>query len=67
MEGRNVLNHDILWKVGNGENIDIWNDPWTPRAKNFKSFRRGNPPPNVNRVSQLMLDNPRRWKSELLN
>ena len=45
----------------------MWNDPWILRAKNFKPFRRRNAPPNVNKVSQLMLDNLRRWKSKLLN
>ena len=28
----NLLKKGIIWRIGNGESVDIWNDPWLPRG-----------------------------------
>ena len=28
---KKTLKNGIIWRVGNGRNIDIWSDPWLPR------------------------------------
>jgi hypothetical protein len=32
MQGVQVLKEGIIWRVGNGQHIDIWRDPWLPRG-----------------------------------
>lgn len=40
--GRDILKKGWRWNVGNGSFIDIWSDPWLPRALSFKVL---SPPP----------------------
>lgn len=28
LEGRKVLNTGLIWSIGNGQNINVWRDPW---------------------------------------
>lgn len=32
LRGIDLLKEGIIWRVGNGENIRIWQDPWLPRG-----------------------------------
>ena len=32
LKGMQLLKKGIIWRVGNGENIIIWSDPWIPRG-----------------------------------
>jgi hypothetical protein len=32
MQGVQVLKEGIIWRVGNGQHIGIWRDPWLPRG-----------------------------------
>jgi hypothetical protein len=32
MQGVQVLKEGIIWRIGNGQHIDIWTDPWLPRG-----------------------------------
>lgn len=36
LEGRKLLNKGILWRVGSGEAIHVWDDPWIPVPTSFK-------------------------------
>jgi hypothetical protein len=31
MQGVETLKEGIIWRVGNGQSINIWTDPWLPR------------------------------------
>jgi hypothetical protein len=31
MMGVETLNHGVIWRVGNGQQINIWSDPWLLR------------------------------------
>jgi hypothetical protein len=40
--GLELLKHGINWRVGSGAKIQIWRDPWLPRAPSKKiSFKQG--------------------------
>ena len=43
MAGVDSLKKGYIWKVGNGQNIDIWRDAWIPNGANRKIItpRRG--------------------------
>lgn len=30
-QGVQTLKNGVVWRVGNGQSIDIWQDPWLPR------------------------------------
>jgi hypothetical protein len=31
LHGRDLLKEDLVWRVGDGENIQIWDQNWIPR------------------------------------
>ena len=34
---RDLLEASIIWKVGNGQSIDIWGDKWVPIPLTFRA------------------------------
>lgn len=53
LKGVKLLKQGIIWRVGNGNNIDIWNDPWIPRGTTRRTMtHKGRH--LVNKVSELM-------------
>ncbi|KAL5830904.1 hypothetical protein ACOSQ4_016258 [Xanthoceras sorbifolium] len=36
--GRDVLLRGLRWKVGDGQSISVYDDPWIPRDSNFKVY-----------------------------
>lgn len=66
MQGVGVLKEGIVWRVGNGQNINIWSDPWLPR--NFT--RRPITPRGRNlitKVDELIHSLTEQWDSSLLD
>jgi ribonuclease HI len=43
LAGLTTFKRGFIWRVGNGEKINIWSDPWVPASADFKviSPRRG--------------------------
>ncbi|RLN42620.1 retrotransposon protein, putative, unclassified [Panicum miliaceum] len=66
MRGIKVLESGVIWRVGNGEKINIWNDPWIPRGITRREItpRGGN---LVSRVSELIDPVSGGWDDDLLN
>jgi len=65
MQGVGVLKEGVVWRVGNGQNINIWSDPWLPR--NFT--RRPITPRGRNlitKVDELIHPLTEQWDSSLL-
>jgi len=62
--GLEPLKQRLVWRVGNGESIRIWRDPWIPRPMSYRPITvRGTC--RLRRVSEL-LDNNGRWWVDLL-
>jgi hypothetical protein len=38
LSGLQLLNKGIIWRVGNGANIHIWEDGWLPRDESRRPF-----------------------------
>jgi hypothetical protein len=54
-----------MWRVGDGSQINIWDDPWVPCSPNRKiATRRGNIV--YNKVSELIDVETGRWDEELI-
>ncbi|XP_057423749.1 uncharacterized protein LOC130717521 [Lotus japonicus] len=66
MGARWVLDKGCLWRVGTGENINIWSHQWVPGAAGFRLFSGHNYRPGLQRVSQLLLPGRREWNHALI-
>ena len=64
MWGKEVIGKDLIWRVGNGENIQMQHDPWIPRPSSLKPIHINSPMPTY--VKDLMLV-PSSWNESLLN
>lgn len=38
LERRVVLNDGVRWRIGNGETVKVWLDPWIPGQLNMRPF-----------------------------
>ena len=65
LKGLKVLKNGIIWRVGDGRSIRIWEDPWLPR----EWTRRPITPPRNNllvRVDELIDQKRGIWDEELV-
>lgn len=65
MAGVETLRHGYIWRVGDGEQIKIWEDPWIPQSPSRKVISpRGN---NIlSRVSDLIDPTTGHWDEQLV-
>lgn len=63
---KDTLKKRVCWRVSTGIGLDVWNAPWVPNSRGFKPSPRVIEEQNIHWVSELILENPRRWNSELL-
>ena len=65
IRGLKALNNGLIWRVGDGTNINIWTDPWIPN----KSTRRLITPRGrtvLTKVSDLISPITEAWDEELI-
>ncbi|KAH1084030.1 hypothetical protein J1N35_023791 [Gossypium stocksii] len=63
---RKLLAEGLVWRVGNGSRINLWNDPWLPgRENNRLSVQRILP--NWTYVNQLIDAETNIWNNELIH
>ncbi|KAH9764612.1 putative reverse transcriptase/RNA-dependent DNA polymerase [Citrus sinensis] len=63
--GRQVIHKGIRWRIGNGEQVEVYKGNWMPRPTTFKPF---SPPslPIDSRVSDL-INAANQWNEGLIN
>jgi hypothetical protein len=65
LRGVELLKQGVVWRVGAGENIDAWTDPWIPRGTTRRPLnRRG--VALVERVADLINPITEQWDSDLV-
>ncbi|CAN6246168.1 unnamed protein product [Urochloa humidicola] len=65
LKGLETLKLGIIWRVGNGEHINIWSDPWLPREWCRKPITpRGNN--LLRKVSELIDPNTGKWDETMV-
>jgi hypothetical protein len=32
LKGLTLVKKEMIWRIGNGQSVNIWNDPWIPRG-----------------------------------
>ena len=65
LAGVNTLKNGYIWQVGNGQNIDIWEDAWTPNYANRMVIT----PKGqylLSKVSDLIDPYSNRWDEDLI-
>ncbi|KAH7661012.1 hypothetical protein IHE45_15G034600 [Dioscorea alata] len=67
LASRYLLQAGMIWRVGNGSTIQAWNDPWLPIPHEHRIQTQ--PPPGIAniKVEELILQDPKRWNSDLLH
>ncbi|XP_043725962.1 uncharacterized protein LOC122672566 [Telopea speciosissima] len=63
---RDVLLEGLVWKVGDGKKITIWNDKWIPFLPNFKLSISKPDGCSIAMVSDLIDSSSRCWKMGLI-
>ena len=56
----------VHWKIGSGNGVKAWLDPWIQMPCSFKPITRNLFLENSLLVADLILEKPRRWNRELL-
>jgi hypothetical protein len=65
LKGLEVLKEGIIWRIGDGLNVNIWEDPWMPTGVTRRpTTHKGNC--ELNLVAELIDDNTGDWNKELI-
>jgi ribonuclease HI len=69
LHGRDLLKRGLIWRIGDGSKVDVWQSNWIPRAGSPRPLgRRPNSPGNmVRKVSDLMDLEGTGWDEARLN
>ncbi|KAG8387873.1 hypothetical protein BUALT_Bualt02G0066800 [Buddleja alternifolia] len=67
LEARHIVKQGSRWRVGNGEDIAIWFDPWLPSTSGFKITTRNRLLPMNAKVNSLINPNTGWWDSDLID
>ncbi|KAF5450327.1 hypothetical protein F2P56_030688 [Juglans regia] len=66
MGSMELLNEGLVWRVGNGQNIQIWRDKWVPKQS---SYMNQSPNQFLNKeakVAELIDEGKRGWNEDLV-
>jgi hypothetical protein len=62
-----VLQNGLIWRVGDGNNIGIWNDKWVPKPSTHKIQSPRVELGSHARVAEIIDHDTRRWKDDLIS
>lgn len=66
LKGAALLKEGIIWRIGNGENVRIWEDPWLPKGITRKPITpRG--ASLLTKVNELINPVTGEWDEQLVN
>ena len=66
LEGRALLEEGIRWKIGSGNQVRVWKDPWLPMPSTFRPVLQNLFLAETMTVADLILPHPRRWNKNLI-
>jgi hypothetical protein len=65
LRGMELLKHGIIWRIGSGESVDVFKDPWVPRGTTRRP-RTYNMLDESLRVCDLMNQENTSWDEDLV-
>jgi hypothetical protein len=65
LKGAQLLKEGIIWRIGDGKSVNIWNDPWIPRnnTRHVITPRRGS---ILQKVADLINPITGKWDEQLV-
>lgn len=66
MAAQPVLRNGLVWGIGNGEDIHVWDDKWIPTATTYMVQSPRNVLDRHACVSELIDPDTRQWKDDLI-
>nr|DAD41274.1 TPA_asm: hypothetical protein HUJ06_015597 [Nelumbo nucifera] len=66
LQGLELIKHDLIWHIGNGRGIRIWEDSWVVGCPNFKIQYERPSNCNLHYVSELLVQSPKSWNISLI-
>ena len=66
LEGRDLLKQGIRILIGDGNQTNIWTDPWLPTHPSRPPQKRDDAITNLTRVQQLIQDGTNMWNKEII-
>jgi hypothetical protein len=66
LHGRDLLKEGLVWRIGDGTKIKVWEHNWIPRSYHMRPLGI-KPGKEVNLVSELLLPNGAGWNVGKLN
>lgn len=67
LEGRKLLAQGLIWRIGNGEKVKIWEDAWIPNLDGTKVYSPINTLPTQALVLEFINTEAISWKEELIH
>jgi hypothetical protein len=66
LKGLTLVKKEMIWRIGNGQSVNIWNDPWIPRGftRQPSSHRSHNLIQWVNELIDLVIG---QWDASLVS
>ncbi|KAH1122871.1 hypothetical protein J1N35_006031 [Gossypium stocksii] len=62
---RDLIAEGLIWRIGNGSSVNIWNDPWIPGLGNNRLLVQ-KILPHLTTVNQLFKPETRTWNTKIL-
>lgn len=66
LAAKELLKQGIIWHVGNGKSIKVWNDKWLPSPTLYTVQTLINTFPAKTKVSDLILSDSNNWNQQLI-
>ncbi|KAL0408314.1 UNVERIFIED_CONTAM: putative ribonuclease H protein [Sesamum radiatum] len=66
LEGRQVIEEGIKWRLGDGNSVRVWGDKWIPRPYTFQPITPASVFNPELRVAELIDKDSRSWNSDVL-
>lgn len=66
MAAQSLVRHGMRWQVGDGKRINVWKDKWIPSPRTYKVVTPERPPSQIQWVCNLVDEDSKEWKGDLV-